>query len=107
LGLDGLLNIKYPSTKTFLGIFVHPEVCLGCHHHKNLAPTLFCMNQCITRITWFFSCSLQVFVLNNYQNYVELESIATRKQQKKLLEILTAFRSTISIDIQGGKNSKR
>ena len=74
---------------------------------KNLAPTLFCMNQCITRITWFFSCSLQVFVLNNYQNYVELESIATRKQQKKLLEILTAFRSTISIDIQGGKNSKR
>ena len=64
---------------------------------KNLAPTLFCMNQCITRITWFFSCSLQVFVLNNnYQNYVELESIATRKQQKKLLEILTAFRSTIS-----------
>ena len=52
------------------------------------------------------SSSLQVFALNNYQNYVELVSIATRKSNKKmLLEIFTAYRSTI-IDIQGGKKSK-
>lgn len=52
------------------------------------------------------SYSLQVFALNNYQNYVELVSIATRKSNKKVAWDLHCFNWSTIIDIQGGKKSK-
>ena len=52
------------------------------------------------------SSSRQVFALNNYQNYVELVSIATRKSNKKVAWDLHCFNRSTIIDIQGGKKSK-
>ena len=48
------------------------------------------------------SSSRQVFALNNYQNYVELVSIATRKSNKKVAWDLHCFNRSTIIDIQGG-----
>jgi len=50
------------------------------------------------------SSSLQVFALNNYQNYVELVSIATRKSNKKLPEIFTALIEAQSLIFKGVKS---